>query len=44
MQASFQNSFPMVTLYTNLGEEAVVHGLEETAAQLVIITHELLPR
>jgi hypothetical protein len=34
----------VVTLYTNLGEEAVVHGLEETAAQLIITTHELLPR
>ena len=34
----------MVTLYTNLGEEAVVHGLEETEAELVITSHELLPK
>ena len=29
-QASFKQSFPVVTIYTNLGEEAVVHGLSET--------------
>ena len=34
----------MVTLYTNLGEEAVIHGLNETGAELVITSHELLPK
>jgi len=43
-QASFRQSFPVVTLYTNLGEEAVVHGLNETGAELVITSHELLPK
>merc|ERR1719334_1730351 len=43
-QASFRQSFPVVTLYTNLGEEAVTHGLTETGAELVITSHELLPK
>ena len=44
VQASFRQSFPVVTLYTNLGEEAVIHGLNETGAELVITSHELLPK
>ena len=28
VQASFKQGFPIVTLYTNLGEEAVKHGLK----------------
>jgi len=43
-QASFRQSFPVVTIYTNLGEDAVVHGLEETGVELVITSHDLLPR
>jgi len=43
-QASFKQSFPVVTIYTNLGEDAVVHGLVETQVELVITSHELLPR
>lgn len=43
-QASFRQSFPVVTIYTNLGEDAVVHGLEETGVELVVTSHELLPR
>jgi len=43
-QASFKQSFPVVTIYTNLGEEAVVHGLAETQAEIVITSHELLPK
>ncbi len=34
----------MVTLYTNLGEEAVVHGLNQTKATHVVTSHELLPK
>ena len=29
-QGCFKQAFPLVTLYTNLGEEAVRHGLCET--------------
>jgi len=43
-QASFQQSFPVVTIYTNLGEAGVIHGLSETQAEVVITSHELLPK
>merc|ERR1740128_183730 len=43
-QACFKQSFPVVTLYTNLGMEAIVHGLNETEVETVITSHELLPK
>jgi len=43
-QASFQQSLPVVTIYTNLGEDGVIHGLSETQAEVVITSHELLPK
>jgi len=43
-QASFQQSLPVVTIYTNLGEAGVIHGLSETQAEVVITSHELLPK
>ena len=43
-QACFKQSFPVVTLYTNLGVEAVVHGLNETKVDTIITSHELLPK
>ncbi len=30
IQACFKQTFPLVTLYTNLGEEAIVHGINQT--------------
>jgi len=43
-QACFKQSFPVVTLYTNLGDEAVQHGIVETEVSTVITSHELLPK
>jgi len=43
-QACFRHSFPVVTLYTNLGEEAVEHGINQTEVETVITSHELLPK
>ena len=43
-QACFKQSFHVVTLYTNLGEDAVIHGINETQAETVITSHELLPK
>jgi long-chain acyl-CoA synthetase len=43
-QACFKQSFPIVTLYTNLGEDAIAHGLNETEVETVITSHELLPK
>jgi len=34
----------VVTLYTNLGEEAVGHGINQTEVDTVITSHELLPK
>ena len=34
----------MVTLYTNLGEDATVHGINEAEVETVITSHELLPK
>ena len=34
----------VVTLYATLGEEAVIHGINETEAEIVITTHDLLPK
>jgi len=43
-QACFRHSFPVVTLYTNLGESAVEHGINQTEVETVITSHELLPK
>ena len=43
-QACFKQSFPVVTVYTNLGEEAVAHGINEAEVETVITSHELLPK
>ena len=32
------------TLYTNLGDEAICHGIEETEVSLVITSHSLLSK
>ncbi|KAK2727732.1 hypothetical protein QYM36_008277, partial [Artemia franciscana] len=33
-----------VTLYANLGEEAIIHGINETDTETIITSHELLPK
>ena len=43
-QGCFKQGFPLVTLYTNLGEEAVVHGVNQTECTHVVTSHELLPK
>jgi len=43
-QACFRNSLPVVTLYTNLGDEAIEHGINQTEVEVVITSHELLPK
>ena len=42
--AAFKHSLAVVTIYTNLGEEGVEHGLSQTDAKLVVVSQELLPR
>merc|ERR1719495_738216 len=43
-QACFKHSLPVVTLYTNLGDDAVQHGIVQTEVDTVITSHELLPK
>jgi len=41
---AFSQSITVSTLYTNLGDEAIIHGLNETGVSLVVTSHELLPK
>ena len=43
-QALFRLGAAVVTLYATLGEEAVIHGINETEAVVVVTTHDLLPK
>ncbi|CAL4105089.1 unnamed protein product, partial [Meganyctiphanes norvegica] len=40
----FKQNVPVCTLYATLGEDAIVHGINETEARHVITSHELLPK
>jgi len=42
--AAFRHSLAVVTIYTNLGEEGVQHGIAQTEAETVIVSQELVPR
>ena len=37
-------STPLVTLYATLGQDALIHGINETQVSCVITTQELLPK
>jgi len=43
-QACFKQTFPVVTLYTNLGEDAIVHGINQTEVAIIITSYDLLPK
>jgi len=43
-QACFKQTFPVVTLYTNLGDDAIIHAINQTEVEIVITTHDLLPK
>merc|ERR1712112_499130 len=42
--AAFKHSLAVVTIYTNLGEDGVEHGVSQTDASLIIVSQELVPR
>jgi len=42
--ACFKHSLAVVTIYTNLGEDGVAHGITQTDANVVIVSQELVPR
>ena len=35
---------PIVTLYATLGDDAIIHGINETEVSCVITSQELLPK
>lgn len=43
-QAAFRLNRPVVTLYSTLGEDALVHGLNETEVSVVFTSDELLSK
>ncbi|XP_022235865.1 long-chain-fatty-acid--CoA ligase 4-like [Limulus polyphemus] len=43
-QACFRIAVPVVTLYATLGEEGIVHAINETGASLLITSQELIPK
>lgn len=40
----FKQNIPIVTIYATLGDEGVIHGINETEATIVITSHDLLPK
>ena len=41
---AFSQSIVVSTLYTNLGDEAIIHAINQTEVEIVITTHDLLPK
>ena len=41
--ASFKHSIAVVTIYTNLGEDGVEHGVSQTDASVIVVSQELVP-
>ena len=41
---AFSQNMILTTMYTNLGDEAVAHGINETEVTTVITSHSLLPK
>jgi len=41
--AAFKHSLAVVTIYTNLGEEGVEHGISQTDATAIVVSQDLLP-
>lgn len=39
-----KQSMPVVTLYANLGEDALIDGINETQVNCIITSQELLPK
>ena len=42
--ACFKFNYSLVTIYTNLGPDGVIHGINQTESQYVCTSQELLPK
>nr|CAD7567600.1 unnamed protein product [Timema californicum] len=40
----FKQNIPLVTIYATLGEEAIIHGINETEGTIVVTSHDLVPK
>lgn len=40
----FKQNIPIVTIYATLGDDGVIHGINETEATIVITSHDLLSK
>ena len=42
--ACFKNNITIVTIYTNLGADGIVHAVNETQIPLLVCSEETLPK
>jgi long-chain acyl-CoA synthetase len=42
--AAFRQNLAIVTLYSTLGDEGVIHGVKQTEVELIVTSHDLLPK
>ena len=42
--ACFKQSLTIVTIYSTLGDDAIIHGINETEVDTVVTSFELLPK
>ena len=42
--ACFKNNITIVTIYTNLGADGIVHAVNETEIPLLVCSEETLPK
>nr|CAD7396033.1 unnamed protein product [Timema poppensis] len=40
----FKQNIPLVTIYATLGEDAIIHGINETEGTIVVTSHDLVPK
>ena len=41
---AFSQNIGVCTVYTNLGEEGILHAMSETGCSVVVTSHDLLPK
>lgn len=42
--AAFKNNLSVVTIYTNLGNDGIIHALTETKTSVAFCTHDTLKK
>ena len=44
MSAQFFQNIHVCTVYTNLGEDGILHAMNETQCSVVVTSHDLMPK